>query len=112
MKLAVIGKGGSGKTSIAGSLARLLSRSGLPDLLAIDGDSNPNLALTLGIPAARMAELSTLPRSVLDRSPGPDGKPKAKLAFPPGEVIERYGIQAPDQITLLLMGSIDHAGGG
>ncbi|MGH2840115.1 MAG: AAA family ATPase, partial [Solirubrobacteraceae bacterium] len=48
MKLAIAGKGGSGKTSISGTMARLLARSG-HNVLAIDGDSNPNLALTLGI---------------------------------------------------------------
>ncbi len=48
MKLVVAGKGGSGKTSISGTMARLLARDG-HRVLAIDADSNPNLALTLGI---------------------------------------------------------------
>jgi CO dehydrogenase maturation factor len=52
MKLAIAGKGGSGKTSISGTLCRLLARDG-HRVLAIDGDSNPNLALTLGIDPAR-----------------------------------------------------------
>lgn len=112
MKIAVVGKGGSGKTSIAGSLARILSRSGVDGLLAIDGDSNPNLALTLGIPASRMPELSPMPRSVLDRGTDAEGKAKITLALTPPEIIQRFGITAPDDITLLLMGSIDHAGGG
>ncbi|MEO5790504.1 MAG: AAA family ATPase, partial [Gaiellaceae bacterium] len=43
MKLAVAGKGGSGKTSISGTMARLLARDGRK-VLAIDGDSSPNLA--------------------------------------------------------------------
>jgi len=60
MKLAIAGKGGSGKTSISGTMARLLARSGRR-VLAIDGDSNPNLALTLGIPAERMSDMPVLP---------------------------------------------------
>ena len=67
MKLAVAGKGGSGKTSISGTMARVLARSGR-HVLAIDGDSNPNLALTLGIPAERMNDLPTLPRDLLKRT--------------------------------------------
>nr|MBA2599631.1 AAA family ATPase [Actinomycetota bacterium] len=48
MKVAVSGKGGSGKTAISGTLARLVGRSGM-QVLAIDADTNPNLALTLGM---------------------------------------------------------------
>jgi len=43
MKIAIAGKGGSGKTSISGTMSRLLARGG-QNVLAIDGDSNPNLA--------------------------------------------------------------------
>jgi hypothetical protein len=60
MKISVSGKGGSGKTTVAGTLARSLARSGLP-VLAIDGDSNPNLGLTLGVPADSLAALPELP---------------------------------------------------
>src|SRR5438874_2584281 len=67
MKLVVAGKGGSGKTSISGTMARALARDG-HSVLAIDGDSNPNLALTLGIPAERMTEMPTLPRDLLRRT--------------------------------------------
>ncbi len=69
MKLAIAGKGGSGKTSISGTMARLLARSGRR-VLAIDGDSNPNLALTLGIPAERMSDMPVLPPDLLRRTPG------------------------------------------
>ena len=49
MRLAVSGKGGVGKTTIAGTLCRVIGRSQQP-VLALDADSNPNLALALGIP--------------------------------------------------------------
>ena len=50
--IVVIGgiKGGSGKTTVAGTLARILAE-GNCKVLAIDGDPNPNLALMLGIEA-------------------------------------------------------------
>ncbi len=61
------GKGGSGKTS--GRLARILARRG-HDVLAIDGDSNPNLSLTLGLSQEEMNSLTTLTGDMLDRSNG------------------------------------------
>ena len=50
MKVAVSGKGGVGKTLIAGGLARGFVERGLKTI-AIDADSSPNLGLTLGLSA-------------------------------------------------------------
>lgn len=47
MRLAVVGKGGAGKSVITGTLARLLARRGCR-VLALDSDMQPGLALTLG----------------------------------------------------------------
>ncbi len=49
MKIAVAGKGGVGKTVVAGVLASFFAEKGFK-VLAIDADPSPNLALTLGIP--------------------------------------------------------------
>jgi CO dehydrogenase maturation factor len=97
MKLAVAGKGGSGKTSISGTMARLLARRG-HQVLAIDGDSNPNLALTLGIPADRMNSVPTLPRDLLRR--GEDGPELTKSL---DEVRSSHSLEGPDGTTLLVM---------
>ncbi len=48
MKVAVVGKGGSGKTTTSAVLARTLARSGLTTV-ALDCDTNPNLGLSLGL---------------------------------------------------------------
>jgi CO dehydrogenase maturation factor len=97
MKLAIAGKGGSGKTSISGTLARLIARDG-HSVLAIDGDTNPNLALTLGISADRINELPVLPSDLLER--GENGfELKKSLA----ELRSTHSVQGPDGVTLLVM---------
>lgn len=110
-RIAVCGKGGSGKTTIAGTLARALARRG-HRVIAIDGDSNPNLAITLGIPPEQAEAISPLPRTLLERRVDESGTERSVLVEPAGEIIRRYGIPAPDDITLLLMGRVDHAGAG
>jgi CO dehydrogenase maturation factor len=106
MKLAVAGKGGSGKTSISGTMARVLARGGR-SVLAIDGDSNPNLALTLGIPAERMSDLPTLSRDLLERTEeGP------RLTATLEEICETHSLEGPDGVSLLVMANPEHAGTG
>lgn len=112
MKIAVAGKGGSGKTTIAGTLARIMAREGVRNLLAIDGDSNPNLAITLGVPREEASKIAPMPRSVLERVTDDDGKTRVILAKSPDEIIDQHGIKTPDAITLLLMPGVDHAGAG
>lgn len=48
MTIAIAGKGGTGKTTIAALLIKLLSEKGV--VLAIDGDPSSNLSLSLGLP--------------------------------------------------------------
>ncbi len=48
MKVAVIGKGGSGKTTTSSVLARELARRGR-EVVALDCDANANLGLSLGM---------------------------------------------------------------
>ena len=112
MKIAVSGKGGSGKTTIAGTLARIMAREGTLNMLAIDGDSNPNLAITLGIPREQTSNLVGMPPSVLKRVTDEEGGTRLILAKPPDEIINEYGVKTPDGVTLLIMAGVDHAGVG
>jgi CO dehydrogenase maturation factor len=111
MRLAIAGKGGSGKTTIAGTLARLLGRSG-HHVVAVDADTNPNLAATLGIPRSRARDITALPRTLLRREPQPDGSVKATFTRDPLEVLQEYGAEAPDNVRLLVMGAVGHGGAG
>jgi CO dehydrogenase maturation factor len=47
VRIAVVGKGGAGKSVIAGTMARLVARKGTP-VLALDSDLFPGLSLSLG----------------------------------------------------------------
>lgn len=106
MKLAIAGKGGSGKTSISGIMARILARQG-HRVLAIDGDSNPNLALTLGIPLERMNDLPTLPGDLLRRTDD-----RVELTRTLEDICASHSLEGPDGVTLLVMAHPQHAGTG
>ena len=111
MKIAIAGKGGTGKTTIIGTLARVLARRGRR-VMAIDDDSNPNLALTLGLTRDQAAALAALPRTLLEETVDADGKKTVALRDTPAEIARQYGVPTPDGVTLLLMGKVDHAGAG
>ena len=111
MKIAVAGKGGSGKTTLTATLARLLARRGR-SVLAVDGDLNPNLGASLGFSAAEAAAFPTLPRDLLTESANPDGTRTTGLALPVSEIAARYGSRTKDGVTLLAMGKVAHAGAG
>ena len=106
MKLAIAGKGGSGKTSISGTIARQLARDGYR-VLAIDGDSNPNLGLTLGIPAERMSDMPTLPDDLIRRT-----AQGAELRRPLEEIMASHSVSGPDGVELLVMAHPQHANTG
>lgn len=104
MRLAIVGKGGVGKTTIAGTLARLLARRGRP-VLAVDFDPNPGLALTLGLPPSDAG----LPREALEQDDSRGSAYGWRLAagISPAEAVSRFSLQAPDGVRFLCPGKID-----
>lgn len=108
MKIAVSGKGGSGKTTITATLARLLGRRGVP-VIAIDGDPNPNLAAALGINSHDHVE--PIPRSIVERREDASGT-HLVLTKSVNEIVDEYGLQAPDGVKLLIGSRVDHPGAG
>src|SRR5262245_24431296 len=111
MKVAVAGKGGAGKTTIAGTLARVIAEQGRP-VVAIDDDSNPNLALTVGVDRTRAATLDGIPRDMLEERTDADGTRRLELTVPAEHFIERYGTPVRDRLTLLVLGQPNHGGSG
>lgn len=111
MRIAVAGKGGVGKTTISGTLVRLLSRRA-GSALAVDGDSNPNLAVALGLPQRIALDVPAVPRDVMERRRDESGEERLVLALSPEEIARRYGVEAPDGVRLLVLGRVGHAGTG
>lgn len=109
MKIAIAGKGGSGKTTLAATLARLLARQGR-QVLAVDADSNPNLAASLGV--APESVPSPVPRDLLQDRTEPGGRKVTSLSMTAAEIAAKYGAEAPDGVRLLVMGRVAHAGAG
>lgn len=111
MKIAFAGKGGSGKTTVSGTTARVLADEG-HDVIAIDGDANPNLGTTLGLPRDAFDSGSPLTRDLLQLNGDNRGGNVSTLAHPLDQIIEEHATQAPDGIRLLTMGRAQEAGSG
>jgi CO dehydrogenase maturation factor len=103
MKIATVGKGGSGKTTIAGTLARILAQND-HKVLAIDGDPNPNLALSLGISREKSAQINYIPPSIMQIINDEDGVRKLHMTISEEELIKNYAASAPQNIDLIVMG--------
>ncbi|MCY4068706.1 MAG: AAA family ATPase [Acidimicrobiaceae bacterium] len=99
MKIAVVGKGGAGKTTTSAVLARALGRRGAR-VVALDCDTNPNLGLSLGVGDSETERLLTL-RERLDT-----GEAEHAPSF--DEILERYGSDAPDNVRLAVITRIEN----
>jgi len=99
MKIAVVGKGGSGKTTTSAVLARTLARSGRPTL-ALDCDSNPNLGISLGLGESATERLVTV-REAVDAG-------EEEHAASAEELVERFGVDAPDGVRLAVVSAIQN----
>lgn len=108
IKIAITGKGGVGKTTISGTLARYLARKGF-DVLAIDADPSMNLASALGIknPPIPLTEYKEL---IDERAGGPAGV--FRLNPKVDDIVERFGISGPENVKLLILGTIEKGGSG
>lgn len=93
VKVAFVGKGGSGKSTIAGTFARLLARRG-ESVLALDSDPLPGLSYALGIGT----DDTPIPDDVVVE--GPEDGPRFVLApnLDSATIIERYATRCPDNV--------------
>ncbi len=103
MKIGVSGKGGVGKTTTSATLARIFAARGY-DVLAIDGDPNPNMALSLGFDAAVANAMQPMPRRAFAKD--------SEQTFSVDEILANYGVRGPANIALVLGAKIEKAASG
>jgi CO dehydrogenase maturation factor len=101
MKIAVAGKGGAGKTTISGTIARALARSG-HDVMAIDADVNPMLGISLGLGMDGTERLAGI-RQELQGSRADDVIHEHTIEG----LIERFGEDAPDGVRVVVASRVD-----
>ncbi len=108
MKLAVSGKGGVGKTTVAALLASELAARGFR-VTAIDADPNPTLAALLGFPAPPPASLLDLRDEIEERVGSPGGL--IRLNPRVDDLVERVAV-THGGIQLIVAGAISRGGAG
>ena len=115
MKIAVSGKGGTGKTTLASMLAHCFRENGF-NILAVDADPDANLAEAIGVPPevrAKIKPISEERRMIRQRTgaiPGQLGQ-LFKLNPPVSDIPDSYGIDFLG-IKILVMGAVQKGGQG
>ncbi|MHA2370713.1 MAG: ATP-binding protein [Candidatus Hodarchaeales archaeon] len=109
MKISVVGKGGTGKTLVSATLARLLAQKGRK-VVAVDLDSNPNLGFALGLDYETMEAITPIVDNeelVTARTALPGMGPGAfKLNPKVSDLVESFGVPTRDDVLLLVAGFI------
>ena len=108
MKIAVSGKGGTGKTTLSALLATDLRRRDY-SVTVIDADPNPTLAAALGFPPLPMTPLLEMSDEIEERIGGPGGF--IRLNPRVDDLVGRVAV-AHDGIHLIVAGGITHGGAG
>ena len=113
MKIAVTGKGGVGKTTVAATLAHLYAQEGCK-VIAADADPDANLGLALGFPEDvldAIVPISAMKKLIAERtSSGPD-KPFYRLNPKVNDLVDLYG-REHGGVKLITLGTVETAGGG
>lgn len=114
-KIAISGKGGVGKTTLAGMLALQYAAEGVP-VLAIDADPDANLASALGVPpelAERIVPIAEMEDLIEERTGARPGSSGAYFRLNPrvDDLPERFALQFGG-VRLMVMGTVDRGGSG
>ena len=115
MKIAISGKGGVGKTTLAGVMARILASRGRK-VLAIDADPDSNLASAIGLSkeaCANLSPIASMTSMIEERTGAKKGGYGSLFKLNPkvDDIPDEMGVNYQG-VKLLLLGSIPQGGGG
>jgi CO dehydrogenase maturation factor len=113
MKIAVSGKGGVGKTLLAGGLARGFAERNYKTI-AIDADSSPNLALTLGLTAEEARKIKPISdnKELVETKTNSGYSGVYNLNFRVDDIVRDYSVLTPLGVNLIVMGTVHSMGAG
>jgi CO dehydrogenase maturation factor len=115
LKVAVSGKGGVGKSTLAAALCKEFAQKGLK-VLAIDADSDANLASALGLSQEQKSNIRPIAKEtglIEQRTGAKPGRTGQMFSLSPdvADVAQKYGLSYGG-VSLLVLGAVKSGGGG
>lgn len=103
VRVAFVGKGGAGKSAIAGTFCRLLARASGRGVVAIDSDPLPGLAVSLGV----RSDDAMLPADLVEKvGVDPDSTWQLRTGLTVLDAVEQYAVEGPDGVRFLQFGKL------
>jgi CO dehydrogenase maturation factor len=116
LKIAVSGKGGVGKTTVAAVLASLYARDGRK-VIAVDADPASSLPAALGVPEEKRSSivpLSCMLDVIEERTGARPGNAPSLYSLTPkvDDLVAKYAVRGRDGVEVLVLGPIKAPGSG